>query len=138
ELDADKLLASPVSEGVQNYVNMCEEIITGDSPFLHLAVEYEMERLSIGFGPEFVAHCERKLGRDILEALSYIRERAAFDYDRTMFNRLQLEMLINERPELAMPLVVAGEAALYAYDTFIYDCLMRAISPIENHIYKPA
>src|SRR5262249_49476776 len=88
ELDADKLLASPVSEGVQNYVNMCEEIITGDSPFLHLAVEYEMERLSIGFGPELLAHCERKLGREIPEALTYIRERASFDYNTTIFNPL--------------------------------------------------
>jgi hypothetical protein len=132
KLDADELIARSETKGVQSYIRLHEEVISGDSPFCQLAIEYEIEKLSVDFGPKWLAHCEKILGREILNGMSFVQEHVAVDEGHTNFNRKQLEMLLAERPEFAMPLVVTGEAALTSYDNFIADCLVLANSMMEQ------
>jgi len=133
KLDADRILAQPITEGVRRYRELHEQIIAGESPYRQIAVEYEIERMSADYGKKWIEHCVRVLGEDIFDGLSFVREHAEIDIGHTKFNKLQLRKLLNNNPQYAGELVSAGEAALDAYDFFLGDCLQMA----RAHLNRP-
>jgi hypothetical protein len=126
QLDANELLALSATNGVARYAALHEEVIAGDAPYGQLAIEYEIERLSVTSGPAVLGQCASVLGRESLAGLSFLEEHVAVDVGHTKFNELQLERLLADRPALAAGLGDAGTRALDAYATFLADCVAQA------------
>jgi hypothetical protein len=121
-LDADRLLALAMPDGVRRYRDLHEEVIASDRPFRQLAIEYEIERLSVAFGPRLIDHCARLLGPGIVDGLSFVREHARLDQGHTRMNATQMETLLFERPDALPHLIDTGGRALWAYGAFLDDC----------------
>src|SRR5262249_10498907 len=88
-----------------------------------LAIEFEIEMLSVAYGPKLIERCTTLLGADILEALSFLSDHVELDVGHTHFNRLQLSNMLDKNPPFLSHLVSAGAAALDAYAMFLEDCL---------------
>jgi hypothetical protein len=122
ELNVAALLDLPPTPGVTAYHDLHEGLIAGPTPYGQLAVEYEIERLSVDYGPHLIARCQELLDDPILEGLSFLCDHVALDAGHTNFNRLQLGRLLEEHPDFLAGLVAAGSAALDAYAVFLSDC----------------
>ena len=125
-LDAAALLALPPTLGVTGYRELHENVIAGTAPHGQLAIEYEIEMLSVSYGPALIQRCSDVSGAEILEGLSFLRDHVELDAGHTHFNRLQLSRLLAQRPELLDGLVAAGSSALDAYVMFLHDCFRLA------------
>jgi len=123
ELNLDVLLALPPTPGVVVYRRLHEDVIAGPTPYGQLAIEYEIEMLSVNYGPRLIERCTGLLGDGILEGLSFLRDHVALDVGHTNFNRIQLSRLLEEHPDSLSCLVAAGSDVLDAYATFLDDCL---------------
>jgi hypothetical protein len=122
-LDAERLLARVPTPGGRMYRQLHEDTIAGDTPFVQIAVEYEIEMLPVQFGPPLLERCRAVLGSAITAGLSFLHEHITLDVAHTRFNEHQLEKLLQSNPAYLEPLVRAGGAALAAYGTFLNDCL---------------
>ena len=123
ELNLDALLQLPPTRGVEAYVSVHESVISGPTPYGQLAIEYEIEMLSVTYGPQLLGRCTGLLGKAILEGLSFLSDHVALDAGHTNFNRFQLGRLLEEQPGFLSGLVTAGSAALDAYAMFLGDCM---------------
>lgn len=133
KLSAAELLGAPASDGVREYVRVHEEVIASEAPYGQLAIELEIERLSVDHGPRVLGHCAKILGPDVLKGLSFLEEHVALDVGHTAFNESQLDRLLAERPDSLDPLVRSGAAALRAYARFFTDCIERADTLRRHH-----
>lgn len=97
-LSTTALLTLEPTKGVTAYRSLHEDVIAGPVPYAQLAIEYEIERLSVAYGPGLIEHCTGLPGPDILEALSFLSDHVELDVSHTHFNRLQLNSLLNENP----------------------------------------
>jgi hypothetical protein len=122
-LIAGALIDLAPTKGVTTYRRLHEDVIAGATPYGQLAIEFEIEMLSLAYGPKLIERCVGLLGADILEALSFLSDHVELDVGHTHFNRLQLSSLLNENPSFLAHLVSAGSAALDAYAMFLDDCL---------------
>jgi hypothetical protein len=125
-LRADDILASPPTPGVRRYVQLHEQVIAGGTPFAQLAIEYEIENLSVVYGGKVLQQFRRRLGDDSLDGMSFLAEHVAVDVGHTKFNAAELERLLLQFPESADALAEAGTRALEAYAMFLSDCLRLA------------
>jgi hypothetical protein len=123
ELSVEALLDLPSTPGVEAYRSLHEGLIAGPVPYAQLAIEYEIEMLSVTYGPRLIARCAELFGNGILDGLSFLRDHVALDAGHTNFNRLQLSRLLGEQPDFLSALATAGSEALSAYATFLGDCL---------------
>jgi hypothetical protein len=131
-LDAEELLALPATPGVARYAALHEQVIAGSAPQGQLAIEYEIERLSVTAGPAVLGQCATVLGREALAGLSFLEEHVAVDAGHTKFNEVQLERLLTEHPDFAAPLGAAGSGALDAYAAFLADCVAHADARLRS------
>jgi hypothetical protein len=122
QLDADELLALPPTPGIRAYVALHEDVIASETPFCQLAIEYEIEGLSLSLGPKVMQKCERMLGKESAHGLSFLEEHIAIDAGHTLFNAAELERLIAPAPERAVPLGRTGSRALDTYGMFLTEC----------------
>lgn len=125
-LDAEQLLSHPPTPGIVRYRQLHEDTIAGATPYAQIAIEYEIELLSVRYGPALLERCGQDIGPDTLEGLSFLREHVALDVGHTKFNDQQLANLLENNPERLLPLVRAGAGALDAYAAFLADCLRLA------------
>ncbi len=125
-LDADELLARPPSPGSKRYIDLHERTIASDAPWGQLAIEYEIERLSVVAGPPLMQNVAAVCGEDRIDALSFLTDHIALDQAHTVFNRKQLNQLLAERPDAAESLGAAGSAALDVHGAFLADCAVAA------------
>jgi hypothetical protein len=126
QLDADALLASPPTPGIRAYVDLHEDVIIGETPFCQLAIEYEIEGLSVSLGPKLMQKCERMLGKEGAQGLSFLKEHIAIDAGHTLFNAAELERLMAPALERAELLGRTGSRALDAYGMFLTECFSLA------------
>jgi hypothetical protein len=122
-LEAEALLAVPPSPAVDAYVALHEDVIRGSEPYCQLAIEFEIERISVTWGPPFMRQCARLLGPGSNETLSFLTEHVEVDQGHTKFNELQLERLLASDRSLAPALAHTGAAALDIYGNFLAECL---------------
>ncbi len=132
KLDVAQLLAQPVTNGVRSYINLHEDIIASDAPFGQLAIELEIEGLSVSVGPSLIEQCKKILGSEVLEGLSFLEEHIAIDVSHTHFNEKQLDKLLTQHPEYLESLVSAGEKALKSYAMFLNDCATVAKTLVKT------
>lgn len=132
QLDADEFLSQNSPPSVEAYAQLHEDVIRSTSPFAQVAVEYEIEGLSVSLGPKFIGHCVKIAGKEILAGLSFIEEHAAIDVGHTLFNELELERLLEKDARYVDALVLAGSAALDAYGGFLGDSIACAKADVER------
>ncbi len=125
-LAAVALLELAPTPGVIAYRELHEGVISGPAPYGQLAIEYEIEMLSVSYGPVLLRRCTDLLGAEVLHGLSFLEDHIALDAGHTHFNRLQLGRLLERRPDFLPGLVAAGSAALDAYVVFLDDCFQLA------------
>jgi hypothetical protein len=122
-LDAEALLAASPPAGVRAYVNLHERVIAGKSPYGQLAIELEIERLSVEYGAPLIANAVARLGKPIMTGLSFLEEHVAVDVGHTRFNEQRMAELLGARPDALEPLVESGSEALACYGQFLDDAL---------------
>ncbi len=133
-LDADQILAHPPTPGVCLYRQLHEDVIRGEAPYCQLAIEYEIEMLSVKFGPRFIEQCGGVLGPTITSSLTFLREHIALDVGHTRFNRQELDKMLTSHPKFVDPLVKTGRAALHTYAAFLKDCLVIARMQVKGMV----
>ena len=124
-LSADALIARRPGPAARAYIELHEHIIAGPAPWAQIAVEYEIERLAVIYGPSWVKQCKQILGNDILSYLSFVVEHTKLDVGHTHFNEQQLTRFLDEYPDNSAILARAGSAALQAYSDFMDECFER-------------
>jgi hypothetical protein len=134
QLDLQHFLSLPQPPGVAKYVEVHEHNISGWSPYAQIAIEYEIEQLTVQYGERLIARCIRFCGEDILSCLSFLTKHIELDGGHTKFNARELTRVIEANPSSVPTLVSAGSAALDAYGTFISDCLGHA----QDHLARLA
>jgi hypothetical protein len=132
QISADQLLALAPTPGVTRYRELHETVIASDAPYCQLAIEYEIEMLSIVHGKALIANCAAVLGRDIVSGLSFLEEHIEVDAGHTKFNAAELGRLVDRHPSFVPPLAAAGANALDAYAMFLDDCADRAAAFTEH------
>ena len=125
-LVADELLERPPSPGCRAYIALHEETIVSFAPWGQLAIEYEIERLSITAGRALMSNVASVCGTDRIKSLSFLTDHIALDEGHTVFNRRQLNSLLAAHSDYAEDLVRSGSAALDAHAEFISDCVAAA------------
>ncbi len=125
-LQPQMLLSSAWPDSVRRYRALHEDVIAGAEPFAQIAIENEIEMLSVAIGPGLLGNVERLLGHEVLGELSFLTGHVELDVGHTKFNRRQLAAFLDERPFALDALVAAGIAALDAYLDFVSDCVARA------------
>lgn len=121
-LNPDDFINAPASPGVAAYARLHEDIIAGPTPYAQIAIEYEIEQLSVDFGPRFIGRCVEILGASITECLSFVTDHTAIDVGHTKFNRTQMKAFLEEHPSALPALIDTGSKALTAYKWFLDDC----------------
>lgn len=125
KVDPEELRATPRPTSVQQYRDIHEDTIASASPFGQLAIETEVEGLSVVLGPLLLDACKRVLGPDVVQQMSFIADHTALDVGHTAMNLGQLEKLLEEHPEHAQILGRIGSEALHIYLNFLGDCVDR-------------
>jgi hypothetical protein len=126
QLDVDALLARPLPRGVHIYQLLHESTISGDMPFCELAIEFEIESMSLRVGPPWLDQCRRVLGAGADESLTFVKEHVELDVAHTAFNDRQLVEVLAVRPDSLARMADTGAAALDAFSIFFADCLDQA------------
>jgi len=127
-LDADALIARPATRAMKHYVELHEETIASQTPYGQVAIELEIERLSVVVLPDLLAQLGRVLGREVLESLSFLGEHAALDVGHTHLNTRMMDSVLRERPESAADLARIGAEALFIYMAIFEECWQLAQS----------
>ncbi|WP_435280110.1 iron-containing redox enzyme family protein [Streptomyces sp. 1222.5] len=130
-IDVGNLLASPPLASAQAYAALHERVISGHTPQAQLAIEYEIEQLSITIGPPVVKKCREVFGSDT-RFYSFLAEHVELDAGHTAFNRKQLQYLLSESPEALASMTDAGRAALSLYTDFVAECLRLAHADLRT------
>jgi hypothetical protein len=138
QLDADALLAQPPPPFVQAYVRLHEDVIAGALPAGQVAIELEIESLSLRLGPRVIQQCQQVLGKDIVEGLSFVTEHVALDGGHTELNAWMMEKLLGAIPQHAQALGRIGAEALDIYYGFLGDCLDTARAALAAEAGEPA
>jgi hypothetical protein len=126
KLSAATFLERPWSLGVERYRQLHEATIAGDAPYGQIAIEYEIERVSVDCGPKLFGYVASVLGKSVMGCLSFLTEHVAIDVGHTQYNRRALSDFLIRAPHTRDALVRAGTAALDTYAGFLEDCVAGA------------
>ncbi|MGN6110763.1 MAG: hypothetical protein ACTHU0_37010 [Kofleriaceae bacterium] len=132
QLDATALINQAPTPAMVEYHKIHEDTIAGPMPAAQVAIEYEIENLSVVFAPGLMAQAKRVCGEDIFEAMSFIDEHAKIDVGHTALNESMLDRLLTQVPEHAEVLGRTGAQALDIYLRFLSDCVERAEGLLES------
>jgi Iron-containing redox enzyme len=120
--DAEALLEQRPTAGVRLYRELHEDIIESPMPFRQIAIEFEIEAVSVREGSRLLHAVYDKLGVEAVEVLSFVKEHVEVDEGHTKFNEKQLDRFLAANPDALPDLVGAGVRALDAYGAFLDDC----------------
>lgn len=122
KIDPITLSRCNLPSSVIRYQKLHERVIGGEAPYTQIALEYEIEALSVRYGPALLATAGGK------EGSSFLKEHIAIDGGHTKFNRTQISRLLVANPEFLEPLVAIGAEALELYGAFIDDCVSATMA----------
>ena len=77
---------------------MHEDTIASDEPFGQVAIELEIEGISVAYAPKLLAACKRALGPEMKHGVSFLAEHVAIDVGHTAFNCRLMGELCTARP----------------------------------------
>lgn len=126
QLNAEWFLSLPIAESIHRYRQLHEDVIVSNTPFTQVAIEYEIEMLSVRYGSQLIQQSQKVLGSKITEGLTFIEEHVSVDIGHTQLNAKLLKNFLQEYPENVNVLVEIGGKALDAYAGFLNHCLRSA------------
>ena len=126
DLSPDALINRPPTSAMVRYIDLHEQTIGSDLPAGQVAIELEIERLSVVLVPDLLAQCKRVLGQKTLDSLSFLSSHAALDIGHTHLNTRLMEDVLSVQPDAADALVRIGGEALAIYMAFFEECLNAA------------
>ncbi|NEP00060.1 MAG: hypothetical protein F6K58_15540 [Symploca sp. SIO2E9] len=126
KLDAQWFLQLPIAQSTKYYRQLHEDVIASEAPFAQVAIEYEIEGLSVRYGSQVLEQAKKILGSNITENLSFMEEHVLVDVGHTQLNAKLLKKLLGENPESMRTLVKIGGTALDTYASFLNHCLSLA------------
>jgi hypothetical protein len=132
-LAIEPLLALTPTDSMRRYAAIHEHTIAGPTPYGQIAIEYEIEGMSVILGPALLDACSRALGPEIVAEMSFIREHAALDIGHTAMNAAELDKFLRCHPEDAKALARIGGDALHIYLDFLCDCVDMARTLIGEY-----
>lgn len=125
-LNVSELLSRPPTHAMRRYIDLHERTIAGPTPFGQVAIELEIEGLSVTLGPALMDQFHRVLGPEIISCLTFIEEHVALDVGHTALNRKMLSRLLVARPDCMDTLTSTGTEALETYIDFMTECFAIA------------
>jgi hypothetical protein len=141
QLDAQALIARAPTRAMQHYIELHEDTIASEQPFAQVAIELEIERLSITVLPQLLTQFRRVLGDEVMSSLSFLGSHAALDVGHTHINTRLMSSLMTQRPSAAADLARIGAEAMFIYLAFFDECLelaLRACSGAAEACSNPA
>ena len=123
KLDVDRLLALQPTDAMKRYIAIHEDTIESETPYGQIAIEYEVEGMSVVLGPALMKACGQALGEEIIQEMSFIHEHAALDVGHTAMNEAELEKFLAINPSDAELLAKIGGEALHIYLDFLGECV---------------
>ena len=112
--------------GVEDYISFHERNIDGPAPWRQLAVENEIELLSVTQGPLLIQHIVSILGFGILNSLSFVKEHSLLDVGHSYLNLKRIDAFLESNPEEVETMAQAGKEALEAYALHIESAFESA------------
>ena len=124
KIDPIALSRVNLPDSIRQYRALHEDLIAGDAPFTQIALEYEIEALSVRHGGALLDAA----GNTGTAGYTFLTEHVAIDGAHTRFNRRQIARLLLDCPETLDALVDVGAAALQIYGQFIDDCVAAVMA----------
>jgi hypothetical protein len=121
-LDPEALFARPPTRAMEHYITLHEETIAGPIPYAQVAIELEIERLSVVLVPKLLAQVERVLGTEVTSSLTFLSSHAELDVGHTHLNSRMMDTVLRLRPESAGDLTRIGAEAMFVYMAFFEEC----------------
>ncbi len=137
-LESSRLLAQMPTDAMRAYRKLHEDVIASAMPAGQVAIEFEIENLSVVLLPSLLGNVERVLGKDFLAKLSFMQEHAEIDVGHTALNEKMLGDLLTLMPENAEALADIGSQALDIYVRFLTECLEAAEDALRASAPTPA
>ncbi|HTB76203.1 MAG TPA: hypothetical protein VK762_23305 [Polyangiaceae bacterium] len=138
DLDAERLFARPPTQAMQHYVALHEETIHGPLPFGQVAVELEIERLSVVLVPRLIAQVERRLGKEVTSSLTFLSSHGELDVGHTRLNTRMMQTLLELRPDAVGDLARIGAEAMFVYMAFFEECWDMALQACRDRTRSAA
>jgi hypothetical protein len=126
-------LATP--EFTKAYVDLHEEAINGQQPYRQVAIEFEIERISVHYGPRMIENVLNILGYEFEEGLSFLVDHVMLDQGHTKFNTHLLERCIATGGEVNA-LADTGSRAMRTYAGFLNECINLTQKVFESQTWK--
>jgi hypothetical protein len=126
QLDAEELLSQPLTAGVTNYRALHEAIISADTPYCQLAIEFEIERLAFTYGAGAIPKIVRALGSEAIKGLQFLQNRVNHGIWHASRTESQLNQILHDVPSTLAVLTETAGMALKTYGQYLSDCLAFA------------
>ncbi|MCP3099570.1 hypothetical protein LZ198_11900 [Myxococcus sp. K15C18031901] len=127
KLDASALLKQTPTQSMVDYRRIHEDTIAGPVPAAQVAIEYEIENLSVVFVPGLLEQAQRVCGEGVLRKMSFLKEHAELDVGHTALNEVMLNKLLEQvSDDKAEIIAKTGAEALDIYLRFLGDCIEQA------------
>jgi len=115
-----------IPPAAKHYRDLHEEVIASAKPFGQIAIEYEIEQLSVDVGPPMIKSVHDRFGVEVVKSLSFVTSHISFDKGHTKLNRKELNKLLNKYPDSLDHLIKTGTAALDGWWGAFDACLDMA------------
>lgn len=111
----------------QYYVDLHENVINSDHPYSQTAIEYEIERISVVYGPRMIENVINTLGEEFETGISFLAEHVLLDQGHTKFNIDLMEKCLAANADINH-LANTGSSALKIYSGFLDQCSLLSFS----------
>ncbi|MCB9026750.1 MAG: hypothetical protein H6625_10560 [Bdellovibrionaceae bacterium] len=125
KITTKELLSLELPQSTKDYVTLHENVINSDEPFRQVAIEFEIERISVNYGPRMLESVMYSLGREFTKGLGFLAEHVELDVGHTAFNLRLLDSCFKENKAWVNSMAETGSTALNIYGQFLNDCVVQ-------------
>lgn len=108
-------------ENTNAYVDIHENTIASSHPYAQVAIEFEIERISVAFGPHMVENVINTLGANFEQGIGFLAHHVLLDQGHTKFNKALLEECFAVGGDVNV-LAQTGVEVLRIYADFLTEC----------------
>lgn len=134
-LTTSEVTALAAPSNTSAYVKLHEDAINGQHPYTQVAIEYEIERISVHYGPRMVENLMCTLGADFDKGFTFLSHHVLLDQGHTKFNLDLMEKCFKSGANLPA-LVETGRNALQIYSGFLEECMSLNAKLFETEAWN--
>ncbi len=112
-------------ENTNAYVDIHEDTIASQHPYGQVAIEYEIERISVQYGPQMVENVINTLGEEFNAGIEFLSHHVLLDQGHTKFNKALIEECFASGGDVKV-LAETGAQALRIYGDFLTECAVAS------------